>query len=326
MAVKKSPPNRPRRAGGAAQARMAQSPPIFRAMVTQALQSWVIPTLALTSGLAFWLLSAADLWPERVAVVGVAGALLVLTLFASFRHYLFAEEVRHRQASLAFVIGWTLLVFTTFYRFNYPGAPLAEGALSVGGDGVSVPAGLLALVVDGRFVSQQGQGNRLGRYRLEVASTDGAPSILDGNFEDSFAHQRLGRRGSTVVEIQHTSQRHLVRTAAPAKLRVQDIDPSLEPQLRVAVFAAANPWLFPILGIAGMVGALALEKWMDGDGSATMGAAVTFFVVDQYVRWASPHPQLRSLMGAVLIGGIIGAPLAALAWRIVPRRWFAARR
>ncbi len=326
MAVMKSPPSRPKRLSGAAQGRVAQSPPIYRAMVTEALQSWVIPTLALASGFVFWLLSATDVWPEPVAVVGVAGALLVLTMFASFRHYLFGEGIRHRRASLAFVAGWTLLVFTTLYRFSYPGAPLAEGALSIGGDGVSLPAGLFTLVVDGRFVSQQGQGNRLGHYRLELAPTEGAPSMIDGNFEDSFAHQRLGRRGSTVVEIQHISQRHIVRTTTPGKIRVHDIDPSLEPQLRVSVFPAANPWLFPILGIAGMVGALALEKWMDGDGSATMAAVVTFFVVDQYVRWASPHPQLRSLVGAVLIGGIIGAPLAALAWRIVPRRWFVTRR
>ena len=41
---------------------------------------------------------------------------------------------------------------------------------------------------------------------------------------------------------------------------------------------AMNPWLFPVLGVAGMIGALALEKWMDGDGSATMATAVTFFV------------------------------------------------
>ncbi len=305
---------------------MAQSPPIFRAMVRQALQTWVVPTLALATGVVFWLFAAADLAPEPVAVVGIGGALLVLTMFASFRHYLFGDDVRRRQASLAFTVGWSLLVFTTFYRFNYPGSPLAEGVLQVGGDSVSVPAGLLALVIDGRFLSQQGQGNRIGRYHLELASTEGPPSIIDGDFEDSFAHQRLGRRGSTVVEIQHTSQRHVVRTTRPAKLRAQDVDPSLEPLLRVSVFPAANPWLFPILGIAGMVGALAIEKWMDGDGSATMAATVTFFVVDQYVRWASPHPQLRSLIGAVLIGGIIGAPLAALAWRIVPRRWFVMHR
>ena len=326
MAVKKPPPIRPRRANGSAQDRAAQSPPIFRAMVMEALQSWVIPTLSVATGLTFWVLTTADVWPEPVAVVGIAGALLVLTMFASFRHYLFVDDARRRWASLAFALPWSLLVFFTFYRFNFPGSPLISATLRAGDDGISLPAGMLALVVDGRFVSQQAQGNRIGRYRLEVAPTEGAPSTIDGNFEDSFAHQRLGRRGSTVVEIQHTSQRHSVRTTTPGKLRVQDVDTSLEPQLRVSVYPGTIPWLFPVLGVAGIIGALALEKWMDGDGSATMATAVTFFVIDQYVRWASPHPQLRSLIGAVLIGGIIGAPLAALAWRIVPRRWFAPRR
>lgn len=340
MAVKKPPPLRPGRAGSAAEARAVQSPPIFRAMVTEALQSWVIPTVSVASGLLFWLLSAADLSSEPVAVVGVAGALLVLTMFASFRHYLFADDSRHRRASIAFALGWSLLLFTTFYRFNFPGSPVATGTLRVGDEGVSLPAGMLALVVDGRFVSQQGQGNRIGRYRLEVAPVQGLPSVIEGNFEDSFAHQRLGRRGSTVVEVQHTSQRHVKWLATPAKLRVQDIDPSLESRLGVAVYPAVGSWLwpilkiypavyswlFPILGVTGIIGALAVEKWMDGDGSATMATAVTFFVVDQYLRWASPHPQLRSLIGAVLIGGFIGAPLAALVWRIVPRRWFSVRR
>jgi hypothetical protein len=326
MAVKKPPPIRPSRAGGIAQARAGQSPPSLRAMVMEALQSWVIPTLSVATGLAFWLLSALDLWPEPVAVVGIAGALLVLTMFASFRHYLFVDDVRHRWASLVFALAWTLLVFSTFYRFNFPGSPLVSAALQAGDGGISLPVGMLALVVDGRFVSQQAQGNRIGRYRLEVVPAEGTPSTIDGNFEDSFAHQRLGRRGSTVVEIQHTSQRHLLRTTTPGKLRVQDVDASLEPQLRVSVYPGTSPWLFSILGVAGIIGALVLEKWADGDGSATMATAVTFFVIDQYLRWASPHPQLRSLIGAVLIGGIIGAPLAALAWRVVPRRWFAPRR
>jgi hypothetical protein len=295
-------------------------------MVMEALQSWVIPTFSVATGLAFWLLSTLDLWPEPVAVVGIGGALLVLTMFASFRHYLFVDDVRHRWASLVFALCWGLLVFCTFYRFNFPGSPLVSATLHAGDDGISLPVGMLALVVDGRFISQQSQGNRIGHYRLEVAPAEGTPSTIDGNFEDSFAHQRLGRRGSTVVEIQHTSQRHVLRTTTPGKLRVQDVDASLEPQLRLSVYPGASPWLFPILGVAGMIGALVLEKWLDGDGSATMATAVTFFVVDQYVRWASPHPQLRSLIGAVLIGGIIGAPLAALAWRVVPRRWFAPRR
>jgi hypothetical protein len=325
MAVKKrstAPPKRP--APGSARGK--QSPAIGRALVKDALESWVVPVVALASAALFWLLSAIDVWPEPVAVVGVAVSLLVLALFAALRPYLFAENPRHRQVAAGFAALWAALLFTSFYRHNFPGEPLAAGTLRAGGDAIAVPVGLDAVVTDGHFIAQQSQGNRLGHYHLEIVPASGPSVPIDGNFEDSFARQRLGRRGSTTVEIQHTSQRHVVSVPAESRLRVTELDSSLDPELRVAVYRAANPWLFPILGAVGIVVALVLEKWLDGDGSATMAAAVTFFVVDQYLRWASPHPQLRSLIGAILVGGFIGAPLAALLWRLVPRRWIVQHR
>lgn len=312
-----APPQR----SGSAKGRDKQSPPIGRALVMEALESWVVPTAALTIAALFWLMSAIDVWPEPVAVVGIAAALLVVAMFAGLRQHLFAEDPRHRHAALAFAVVWGAVLFASFYRYNFPGSPLAAGVLRAGGDAIAVPAGLDAVVADGHFVAQQSQGNRLGHYHLEVVADSSASVPIDGNFEDSFAHQRLGRRGSTTVEIQHTSQRHVVSVPSAARLRLTELDSSLDPELRVAVYSASNPWIFPILGAVGIALALVLEKWFDGDGSATMAAGVTFFVVYEYLNYASPHPQLRSLIGAILIGGIIGAPLAALLWRVVPRRW-----
>lgn len=296
-------------------------------MALEALETWVVPTLALTSAALFWLFSTLDVWPEAVAIVGIAASLLVLTLFAAFRHYFFAGEPRRRQAAIGFAVAWGLLLFTVFYRHIFPGDPLASGVLRPGGESVTVPsAGIYALVVDGQFIAAQGQGNRLGHYHLEILRDGEPPKAIEGAFEDSFAHQRLGRRGSTIVEVQHTSQRHVVGLDGGAKVRLVSADPTLEPALRVSLYTATRPWVFPLLGGLGVLAALALEKWLDGDGSATMAASVTFFVVDQYVRWAAPHPQFRSLVGAILVGGIIGAPLAALAWRVVPRRWIVPHR
>lgn len=327
MGARKQIPARPKRPGPAvAETRSTQSPPILRTMVLKALESWVVPTLSLTAAALFWLLSALDVWPESVAVVGVAGSLLVLALFASLRQYLFAEDSLRRYASLGFGCAWGVLLFFTFYVDNFPGAPTAGGVLRPGGEALSLPAGAHALVIDGRFLATQGQGNRLGHYRLEIVPRDGAPTAIDGDFEDSFARQRLGRRGTTLVEIQHTSQRHFMTLPAAANVRLAEVDPSLEPEVRITVYPTMNRWLFPVLGVAGMIGALVVEKWFDGDGSVTMAACVTFWVVDQYLRWASPHPQLRSLIGAILVGGFIGAPLAAVVWRVVPRRWIARRR
>jgi hypothetical protein len=327
MGARKQIPAGPKRPGTAvADTRSTQSPPIFRAMVLEALESWVVPTLSLTAAALFWLMSAIDALPEPVAVVGIAGSLLLLALFAAIRQHLFAQDAVRRYAALGFGSAWGVLLFLTFYLDNFPGAPTVGGVLRPGGEAISLPAGAHALVIDGRFVATQGQGNRLGHYRLEIAPRGGAPSAIDGDFEDSFAHQRLGRRGTTVVEIQHTSQRHFITLPIAASVRLAEVDPSLEPEVRITVYPTMNRWLFPVLGVAGMIGALVFEKWFDGDGSVTMAACVTFFVVDQYLRWASPHPQLRSLIGAVLVGGFIGAPLAAVVWRVVPRRWIVRHR
>lgn len=323
MKPTKQPASGTHRGRGARQSvRPPQSPPLARAMVIEALETWVVPALSVIAAATFWLLATLDVWPPSVAVVGVGGALLVLTLFTSFRHYFLANRARHRQASLAFAVFWGAFLFVSFFRSIFPGAPLASGVLRARGDPLaSLQAGLYAVVVDGRFTGAEGKGNRRGHYQIEATASGGTKSLIEGDFEDSFARQRLGRRGTTVVEIQHTSQRHVARLPAEASLRLTEIDKSLEPEVQVTLYSAINPWIFPIFGITGVLGALALEKWLDGDGSATMAASATFFVVDQYLRWAAPHPQMKSLIGAVLVGGFIGAPLAAILWRVVPRRW-----
>src|SRR5262245_61725206 len=114
MGARKQIPARPKRPGtAAAETRSAQSPPIVRGIALEALKSWVVPTLSLTAATLFWLMSAIDVWPEPVAVVGVAGSLLVLALFASLRQYLFAEDSVRRYVSLGFGCVWGVLLFIT---------------------------------------------------------------------------------------------------------------------------------------------------------------------------------------------------------------------
>lgn len=291
-------------------------------MVQEALETWLIPVVALAAAALFASLAGMDVWPQSLGVLGVGASLLVLVLFAAFRGYVFGADPLRRNASLGFCAVWFLLLLASFYDHVFPGPPIAAGALHPGGESVDVPGpGLRAIVVDGRFVTGEGQGNRLGHYRLEASEDRGAPRVLEGDFEDSFARQRVGRRGSATVEIQHTSQRHLLRVGERARLHLVEIDKSLEPVLSVEAYRAASPWLLSLLGVVGIVAALVMEKWFDGDGTALMAVAVSFFVVDQYERWGAPHPQMKSLIGAILVGSFIGAPLAAIAWRVVPRRW-----
>src|SRR2546423_2854342 len=114
MSAKKQGVTRSKRSGSGA-ARAKQSPPIFRVMVKDALESWVVPTLALAIAGLFWLLSAIDVWSEAVAVVGVAAALLVLALFAALRPHLFAQDARHRRAAVGFAPALGVLLVPRFF-------------------------------------------------------------------------------------------------------------------------------------------------------------------------------------------------------------------
>jgi len=297
-------------------------------MVAEALQTWVVPTLAACSAAGSWMLSSIGFWPEPVAAVGIAGSLLVLTLFAALRRYLFAAATSaERRISLACAIVWGVFLFTTFYRSNFPGTPVASGELRREGDALAIPqGGLYAVIVDGRFTGAEGRATRLGHYRVEATAAGVEPLHIDGAFEDRFGYQRLGRRGTAPVEYQRISQRHVARLSAGSSLRLTDLDPTLEPWLRVSVYPTFPTWIFTVLGAAGVLAALVLEKRADdGDGSATLATSATFCVVDQYLRWSAPHSQLKSLVGAILIGGFLGAPIGALAWRIMPRRWVGGR-
>lgn len=308
--------------------RPTQSPPLMRAMVVDALKSWVVPTAAGLVAASSWALSMAELMSESAAVTAVGLSLLVLVLFVSFGPLFFADAAERRNASIAFAAAWATILAIQFYGHNHPGPPLRQAVLHAGGEGIGLPpAGRYTLVVDGRFKPSQTQGTRRGAYRLELLADGAPPHTIEGSFEDSWARQRLGRRGSTNVEIQRTSVRHDVAAIGGTNPRVRlvDVDAALESDVQLAVYPGRAVWLLWVVGILGVVAGLALDKRFDGEGSILMAVCVSYSVVYSYVEWGSPHPQFRSLIGAVLVGGILGAPTAALLWRFVPRRWFAPR-
>src|SRR5882724_1292183 len=188
----------PRRTISSRTVRETKTPPITSTMARQAAKTWGVPVITLSAAALFWTLALLGIWTDTTAVVSVAGALLVLTLFSSFQHYFFAADSGHRYAALGFAVVWGVFVFACFYRQNFPGDPVAAGVLHAGPETLAVPAaGRFAVVVDGRFTTTEGQGNRLGHYRLDAISGDTTEQSITGDFEDTFARQRLGRRGST---------------------------------------------------------------------------------------------------------------------------------
>jgi hypothetical protein len=297
----------------------------MRTMLVEALGSWVPPTVAGVAAVLLTIGGLAGVIDEGVAVTWIGCALLFLVLFSPFRRYFFSREPWERYPAIAFASLWLVGLATVLHRHDLPGAPMRSGVLHPG-EGLSLPAGRrYAILVDGHFKRNEARGNREARYHLALASQGMPPVPLDGAFEDTWARQRLGRRGSTEVEVQHTAVLHRVELpdARTSTLRLESLDDSLEPSLNVAVYPGFPWWLLPAAGLAGLTALLAWEKWRDGDGSAAMAAAVTYFGVYATLNWVAPHPTFRSLIGAMLMGGIIGLPLSALAWWVVPRRWLA---
>jgi hypothetical protein len=295
-------------------------------MAVEALKTWVVPVAAVAVAAAFGLASALGAVDEAMAVYAIAAAVFAWSMFASYRRFFFSEDATTRNVSIAFTAAWTLFACAKLWMQVFPGAPLGSGSLAIANDEITLPEGSrYSIVVDGHFKASQGQGNRVAGYHLEVDSADGAKTSLDGNFRDVWARQRLGRRGSTNVEIQRTSVRHQIQSpgAPPVRLKLVSLDAAVEPPLAVHVYPGSIRWLVPVAATLAIAFALALEKWLGGDGAGLMAVAVSGAVLDQYLRWGSPHVQLRDLIGAVLVGGVIGAPLAALLWRFVPARWFA---
>lgn len=297
-------------------------------MVAAALRTWVVPAVTGIVAAALWLLGTAEVVSAPLAVSGVATSLLLLVSFTAFRDHFLSEAPAERWTSLGFSIVWLAVLLATVYAHDFPGPPLQRGTLRAAGAALSLPpARHYSIVAEGHFKTAESRSNRFAEYRLEVTPQDGEARRLIGRFEVTSTRQRLGRRGSTTVQVERTSFVHRVDLPGdrPASLRLVDVDGSLEPEVAVEVYRGASRWWLPAAGLAGILFALVWEKRQKGTGTVLLVTSVTFFVAFAYVTWGSPHPELRSLVGAVLVGGIIGTPLAMILWRVVPARWAAVR-
>jgi len=298
------------------------------------LAAWGVPALA---GVAFALcaaLAAAGAVAPADAVAGGTLALLVLLVFVGLRP-LVGPGVGARDRAIGAALGLVVLsaLYVPFRARLFPGTPLVEQAhVSAAGAGLPlrIPAaghGAIDLLLEGKLpANPTGGAAPPVHFVLTLDAGGGETRTVDGSFADALTTQRLGRRGTAVVHQMRTA--HVRVVPNPRREDVSVTKVLLEPATAegLTISAYAHPLPGPLgLALATVV-LLALVVSFDrlgpleaSDGALTLGT--TAAIGTALALWTSntAHPDFRSLIGSVMLGGLPGFGVGSLLWWIVKR-------
>jgi hypothetical protein len=298
-----------------------------------ALDTWLIPALAVVIAMVCAGLGAAGVLATPSALSGTLLAALSLLLFIGMRPLIARPEApRARLLGAALGLVWLIACYLPFHARLFPGEPLLPTVnVTAAGSGLPlrIPAAAhraIDLVLEGTLVPLPGGGAAPLAFQLTIADQAGGTQTVAGRFEDTPQTRRLGRRGTTVVHQLHTAERHTLDNPDREDLTVTKL--SLEPDNNrpVAITAFAHP-LPPrlVLGLGAAVllaAVIAFDRLgpiPDTDGALTLatggvlGSAVIFWTSD------AAHPDFQTFIGALIFGGILGYIVSGLLWWMAKR-------
>ncbi len=318
-------PSAPRRRTGAAGKRAPQ-PSIRRLLIADALRSWVPPTAAIAVLAVAMLLDATELVPDGIAATISVVAVLVLAVFLAIAP-LVADEHRGRVPPLvpvaAGAVATVLLAYPVIVRL-LPGTPLREIALDAGAKGAAVvtpdEASRIDFVVDARLPLSTDRRDRTLHYDIDLVDDAGTHDHVSGEVGDSWRMRRLGRRGSAPSHLEHLSASNAVAVGSGG-LRIADVTLTGEPRATASaiVYRRRTP-PSPVLYVGAallVLGALVFDLWWDpaAGSTTTMVTASACAAVLVFAAGGAGHPGIRDVIGAVLVGTLVGAPVGgAAAW------------
>ncbi len=326
------PKTAPRRRSGARTAR-ARPSSIRRLLVADALRSWVPPTVAIVVLAVTMLLDALELVPDGAAAAIAVLALLVLGAFVATAPLL-ADEHDGRVAPWLVVAGATLWILVLAYPFAtrlFRGEPLRQFPLSTVAKGELVAsadqASRVDLVVDAHLPLASERRDRTVHYDVDLVDDAGTHERFEGELGDSWRMRRLGRRGSAPSHIEHLSAAHVVDVGTGAT-HVADVTLTGEQGVSaVATVYRDHVPPTPVLyggAVLLALGALAFDLWWNPavGVTATMVTLSACMAALVFSSTAGGHPGIRDVIGAALVGAVVGVPGAAtagwLARRIAP--------
>lgn len=192
----------------------------------------------------------------------------------------------------------------------FPGSPAATGRLAQVGDTLPLPGtvqGPVRLLIHGVI---DAPGNATVDFEL-----GGTASLTEGRLERSVSTSRVGRRGVAHVTHDRNSEFLDAKLAKGAhQLRLERIEGPLAGALDLAVYPDRFPLSIDVVVAVAVLLALAfvaVRMRVGTDTVAAAGVALAFGAVSH--QFVTPDAILRPLIGALIVGAIVGASSGGLA-------------
>ncbi len=318
-----------------------QTAPLTQLMVTDALHTWVIPTVAGAAAFVMFVLYNVGLVEDASAITTIGVLALLTVLFFGLRGFIEqAPEGTALPLVIAFAVVWAVAGIYPFYRTVNPGTPVFATQLSPHGAPVTVPLqgqpGRYSLVLEGHFLPSDARSNRTATYSLTLGHQGATDRVVQGTFSQTWGQQRIGAgRRSSLVPTMHevTRTRETIDDPEGRDLTLQltELSAGVRDTVAARLYAETVPqWALMALGFVALVGAVVVDARRPkskSDGLMTTLTVATFIAVVIF-RVSSPvMPGFPQLAVAALMGTLVGALGGSLVWRLAQplRRYLAAR-
>jgi hypothetical protein len=307
-----------------------QTTPITQMVVTDALRSWVVPSVAAALVFVIFATYNLGLVGDAPAVTSVGIIALLTVLFFGLRSFLAQQlEGKVHFILVGFALLWCAAAMYPFYRTVNPGTPVFTTQLTRNAPAVTLPlrgqAGRYSVTVEGHFLPAEGRTNRTAAYSIALGHEGTTDRVLQGTFSQTWGTQRIGagRRSSLVPTMHQTTQvREIIENpeARDLTLQLTNLSPGVRDSLDVRVYAEDMPqWALIVLGVMAVAGAVVIDAWRPKGANEGLMTTLTVaaFVSIGIFRVSTPlNPGFSQLAVAVLMGTLAGALGGSLLWRL----------
>ncbi len=300
-------------------------PPLTLLLWQDSLLEWGIPAILIGAIVCVALLGAFEVLAQTTGVLTLGCLLLLLVGFFLFKPLLTGAAEAQRQPFVWGLAGvWIILTCAQLYFAIFVGQEVTSGVIATDGTGIDLPLGakgtVYDLVVEGNFATAAGEGGREGGYTLLLENNGQKMQEYTGNFTETLARQRLGRRGSTTTRRLHNHGLHLLVSQGEGTyhLTVTRVDPQLTPTLQISLYRDTYPEkTFWLLSVLLLIGAYIVELWnIATEPPLVMVTAAAIAFVLTFRNLGVPPHSYQDIIGAFMVAAI-GGPIAGWIFHVV---------